>query len=289
MTAGDPRRAEEGVVLVNVLVVLAIAGGLVFLLIGAQEAALDRVSRAADAAIAEQIAIGAEASVVDALRRDLDTAPDTDHLAEPWARAVVQEEVALATGRFSVAVTDLQAKFDINRLAAPSLGTQEFAKRLFRALDLPEERVGDVIRLLRAVGRVDALDDLAAFGVPQETLDTLRPHVTALPVEGTINLNSVDPFLLGVMLQNDSHALQLVSRRSRQGFLTRGDLAAIGALRPENSGFQSNVWLVDVTAEAGSAATRLQTVLVRRNRLGVKGVDILSRRFVYDVPAPDTE
>ena len=80
------RKSDEGVVLINVLVVLAIAGGLMMLLITSQEAALDRVSRASDAATAEQIAMGAEASVVDALRRDLDTGPDTDHFSEPWAR-----------------------------------------------------------------------------------------------------------------------------------------------------------------------------------------------------------
>ena len=155
------RKSDEGVVLINVLVVLAIAGGLMMLLITSQEAALDRVSRASDAATAEQIAMGAEASVVDALRRDLDTGPDTDHFSEPWARSVIQEEVALATGRFSVGVTDLQAKFDINQLAQVTLGTQEFAKRLMVALNQPPETVTQIVRILSVLERVNALDDLA--------------------------------------------------------------------------------------------------------------------------------
>ena len=278
------RKSDEGVVLINVLVVLAIAGGLMMLLITSQEAALDRVSRASDAATAEQIAMGAEASVVDALRRDLDTGPDTDHFSEPWARSVIQEEVALATGRFSVGVTDLQAKFDINQLAQVTLGTQEFAKRLMVALNQPPETVTQIVRILSVLERVNALDDLASFGVSPVTLDALAPYVTALPGAGAINLNAVDPFLLTVMLQNRSQALQLVRLREAQGFLTLDDLATVGALRPQNSGFTSNAYLVDVTAQAGRAEIAMQSLILRRNKLGVKAVEIVQRRFIYSEP-----
>lgn len=279
------RSRETGVVLVNVLVILAIAGGLMVLLISNQEVALDRVSRAADASMVEQIALGAEASVVDALHRDLADAPETDHFDEPWAVSVAQDEVTLPTGRFSVSVTDLQAKFDINLLADLTAGTQEFARRLMVALDLPPETVNQIARILRAVGPIGSLDDLSAFGVPQDAITAMMPYVVALPVTGTINLNTVDPFLLGVMMQNKSQAAQLVRIRESRGSLSLDALRNVGALRPQNSGFTSNAFLVDILAETGTARIRLQSTVIRLNARGVQRVEILERRFIHDALA----
>lgn len=279
------RATDSGVVLINVLVVLAIAGGLMFLLIATQEAALDRVARASDAAIAEQIALGAEASVVDALRRDLDEAPDLDHLQEAWARGVIQDEVILPTGKFSVQVVDLQAKFDVNQLAGASVVTLEFGRRLMRALDLPPETADQIARILGVTQGVEKLDDLGDFGVSAEALSALAPYVGALPVSGTINLNTVDPFLLAVMLQNRGQAAQLIRLRTGRGYLTLADLNEANVIRPQNSGLVSNAYLVVVQAQAGTARIKMETVVVRTNLRGVKAVDITERRFVYDRPA----
>ena len=281
------RASEGGVVLVNVLVVLAIAGGLMLLLIGSQEASLDRISRSADASIAEQIALGAEASVLDALRRDLDDAPDIDHLNEVWAQSVIQEAVELPTGTFSVQVTDLQAKFDINQLAITTAGTQDFARRLMVAVEQPPEIANQIGRILGTIGRVADLRDLATYGIPETVLDALAPYVTALPVGGTINLNSVDPFLLSVMLQNQTQSRQVVRIRESRGHVSLQSLRDAGILRPQNSGFTSNVYLVDVLAESGTARLKLRTLMLRRNEPGLKAVEILERRIVYAAPPPE--
>lgn len=282
-----PREQDSGVVLVNVLVVLAIAGGLMLLLITSQDASVSRVSRSADASIAEQIAFGAEASVIDALRRDLDDAPEIDHLNEAWALGVIQDEVELPTGRFSVQVTDLQAKFDINQLAITTAGTQEFARRLMIALEQPPEIATQIGRILGAIGSVNDLRDLAAFGIPQSALDAMQPYVTALPAGGTINLNSVDPFLLTVMLQNTAQARQVVRMREARGFVSLEALRDAGVLRPQNSGFTSDVYRIDTLAEAGTARIEMQTVVLRRNAPGIKSVEILERRFDH-APLPET-
>ncbi len=280
----NQRKKDSGVVLVNVLVVLAIAGGLMVLLISSQEAALDRIARAADASVMTQIAMGAEASVVDALRRDLDDAPETDHFNEPWARSVIQDEVLLPTGRFSVQITDLQAKFDVNLLMDVTAGTQDFARRLMVAVEQPPEMANRIARVLAAIGPVAKLEDLENYGVTQETLAAIAPHVTALPVPGTINLNSVNPFLLNVMLKNRSQTAQLIRTRESRGALSREALRNVGALRPQNSGFTSNAYLVDILATVGEAQIRMQSVVIRRNARGEKAVEIVERRFLYEDP-----
>ncbi|MFT6676913.1 MAG: general secretion pathway protein K [Sulfitobacter sp.] len=285
----SPRSTDSGVVLVNVLVILAIAGGLMVLLISGQEAALDRVARSADASVAERIALGAEASVIDALRRDLDDAPDTDHFNEAWAKAVIQDQVTLPTGQFSVQITDLQAKFNINQLADRTAGTQEFARRLMIALKLPPETANQISRILGAVGQVRKVSDLQDFGVAPEAITALEPYVTALPIAGSINLNSVDPFLLNVMLRNQGQAAQLVRIRERRGSLSLAALRNVGALRPQNSGFTSHAYLVDILAQAGRAQIKMQSLILRENARGTKAVDLFERRFIHDQPDPATE
>lgn len=284
MSRAGHRTRESGVVLVNVLVVLAIAGGLMALLASSQRASISQAARSADAAVAERIALGAEASVVAALRRDMAEAPEVDHLREPWAASVIQERVDLPTGTFSVAVADLQGKYDVNQLADRTAGSQVFAARLMRALDLPAETAPAIGRILRATGPVGSLDDLAALGLPDRVLDRLAPHVTALPVPGTINLNSADPVLLSVMTQNEAQARRIVRLREREGGVTVAALREAGLLRPQNSGVTSDVWRVDVTAEAGSARLRLRAVLLRRDEDGVRSVSVLERRFLHDGP-----
>lgn len=274
------RHSNSGIVLVNVLVILAIAGALMLVLVNNQDANLKRISRSADASILEQIVFGAEASVIDALSTDLNIAPDADHLNEDWAKRVIQENVQLPTGRFSLQVSDLQARFNINQLAEVTATSQAFAQRLMTALDLPPETADQIARILKAIGPVSDPQDLAAFGIPQNALNTLAPHITALPIDTSINLNTVSPFLLSVMLQNKAQADQLIRIRQRQGEITRQTLQNTGTLRPQNSAFTSNAYLVDILAEAGSARMHLQSLILRQNTQNNKAITVLKRRLL---------
>lgn len=282
-------RNDSGVALINVLVLLAITSGLVVLLLRQQERGQDIVAQAAALVQAEQIALGAEASVLSALRADLETAPEVDHFDEPWA-AVIQDEVTLPDGQFSVEVRDRQAKFDINTLAAGTLGPQVLFHRLATALDIPEDAAQRIVQVLGFTGSLRRLSDLERFGITAETLDLLAPHVIALATPGLINLNTVDPVLLGVLLQNPGITAQLLRRRRAEGEISRQTLTDYGAVRPAMTGFGSHSWEVDILAESGPAAVRIQTVIQRRNDMFGKAIAVVTRQIVHD-PAPrdDTE
>lgn len=275
------RDPDVGVVLVNVLVIIALASAMVYLMLESEDVSLDRVARLADATQVEFLALGAEASVLDALRQDLNEHPDEDHFAEPWT-SVIQQETVLSTGRFSVAVTDVQGKYDINFLSGTGLGPVEVLARLLAATDQPVELAPRLAALVRRVYPVGDLQDLASFGVAKPVLDALAPYVTAYPAPGTVNLNSADPVLLEAMLNNRSIALRLVSARTRKGFITREDLVSAGGLRPENSGWTSNTFDVAVLAEVGRARLQLETRILRFQGLDTKSIGIVSRRIVTD-------
>ena len=109
------RDEEKGMILVNVLLFVAIASGLVLLMINREELALDQSLRSTDAARALAVARGGETSAIVALRRDLVTSPTIDHQGEDWAK--LQERGAkIDGGSFDLAIADAQGRFNINNV-----------------------------------------------------------------------------------------------------------------------------------------------------------------------------
>ena len=96
------REGEAGMILVNVLMFVAIASGLVLLLINREELALDRALRTREAARALAVVRGGELSAVVALRRDMVVAPMRTISPSPGRdcrRAVRRSRVAVSISR----------------------------------------------------------------------------------------------------------------------------------------------------------------------------------------------
>ena len=94
---------EQGMILVNVLMFVAIASGLVLLMINREEVALDRSIRSREAARALAIVRGGELSALSALQRDARVAPEADYPGEPWG-AIGENGIAIEGGRFDLAI-----------------------------------------------------------------------------------------------------------------------------------------------------------------------------------------
>ena len=94
------RRDREGMILLNVLLVMAVASVAVLVMIVAQDIQVQRGTRLRDAAQASAYARAGELSAVTVLRRDALTAAASDNLTEPWAQ-IGQEAIAVPGGRFS--------------------------------------------------------------------------------------------------------------------------------------------------------------------------------------------
>ena len=110
------RRDEEGMILVNVLMFVAIAAGLVLLMINREELALDRGLRTREAARALAIVRGGELSAVVALRRDAEQSPEVDHVGEPWAK-LSESGAPIEGGSFDLAIADAEGRLTSIRCA----------------------------------------------------------------------------------------------------------------------------------------------------------------------------
>ena len=132
------REPEKGVVLINVLVILALTASVVYAMISLSDLAILRSQRFSAAGQALALISGGEASAIVALRRDVTDAPQTDNLREPWA-LVGQQEVPIAGGTFALQIADAQAKFNLNNLPQSGALGAQMLQRIVALLDLPAD------------------------------------------------------------------------------------------------------------------------------------------------------
>lgn len=268
---------DGGIILVNVLVALALGAALVVLMFTSQDNLIDRTRRASAASQAEALALGGEASVVAALRRDMIVAPDTDNFTEDWA-LIQQDKVQLETGAFEVRISDAQALYDVNQLAESGLAqTQTFTLLLAQAGLSPQ--VGQqIIRQLQSsgpIGDIAELRDLAP-----DVRAALAERITALPIKGSVNVNTAPETVLSAVFGNAAAAARVIALRDRKGFITPDDLARIGILAGGGAQFTSDVFDATVTAEIDGAVVTLTSRILRLHRTPQESdIRVIARRF----------
>lgn len=257
-------RDQEGMILVNVLLFVAIASGILLLMISAEDSGLERGLRMREAARAQAIARGAEISAVVALRRDAVVAPDTDNRSEPWA-TLAEKGAPIEGGTFDLAIADAQGRFNINALAKPdpvALGT---LGKIATAVGMTPEQAEKAAAAIRVAGPVSDLRPLAALGLPNEQLLRLAGLVTALPYDTKINLNAAGEDMIAVLTGDAMAARRIVSLRDRQGYLTAADLASLNVAMPQGAGLASNLFWVRSRVRIGDTSQQLTSLIARRD------------------------
>ena len=251
-------KRQRGVALITAILIMALITTLTFSLEWDNALDLRRtyVSMYREEAI--QAALGAESWVLTILRQDREDS-DTDHLGEIWASEL--PVLPLGSGGDSIQgeifgeIIDLQGRFNINNLIdgegkvdQPSL---EQLQRLLSALGLDVRIAGiaadwidsdrdagfpdgaedaiytGLIPPYRAANRtISSTSELAALdGIDKATLDTLLPHIAALPGRTSINVNTATAAVLQSLDENLTAAdvERLLSEREATGFSDIGN------------------------------------------------------------------
>jgi general secretion pathway protein K len=259
------RDNERGMILVNVLMFVAIASGLVLLMIDREELALDRALRTREAARAQAVVRGGELSALVALRRDAAEQPDFDAASEPWG-ALSESGAPIEGGSFDLAIADAEGRFNLNTLmggqAAPVILFQEIA----RTVGLDDDQTLKAIGYIRAAGPVTDLRPLRFAGLDAAKLAQLHGLVTALPGETAINLNAASPEMLALLFRDPVVADRLVRTRERQGQLTVKDLTDQNVTMPPGTSFRSNSFWVRTRATIGDTVQQGATLIQRRQQ-----------------------
>lgn len=258
-----PREQERGMILVNVLMFVAIASGLVLLMINREELALDRGLRTREAARALAVVRGGELSAITALRRDAMLAGDVDHQGEPWAR-LSESGAPIAGGTFDLAIADAEGRFNINAVRTGEAGSLVLFQTIGHEAGLTPEQIVAAVEYVRLSGPVTDLRPLRLAGVEPAKADRLERLVTALPGTTALNLNAADEEMLRILFRDPLVAARLAAVRARQGYLTLKDLSDQNVTMPWGASFRSNTFWVRTRATIGSTSQQAATLIQRR-------------------------
>ncbi|MFJ6023496.1 general secretion pathway protein GspK [Brevundimonas sp. NPDC092305] len=268
------RDDRRGMILLNVLIVVAIAAAAVTVMIVAQDMQVRRAIRLHDAAQAQAYGRAGELSAVVALRRDALTAPTIDTLDEPWA-AIGQQAISIPGGEFALTIADEQARFNINSVARGDAVSAYALLNIAEAAGVPRPTIELIALTISTLGPLRDDGPLRTAGVDPAELQRLAPYVTFLPADARVNLNTADRALLEILLQDPAAVRRVIDARSRGGLRQEEAMAfSAGGLL----GVTSDHFRVDTTVRVGDVVRRTSSVIERKPGLEGPAVTVISRR-----------
>ncbi len=242
---------QRGVAVITALLIMALVTTLTYSLEWDNSLDLRRTIVMMNRDQAVQVALGAESWIQSILRQDLEDS-DADHLGEIWASDL--PGLPIDGGEVFGAIEDLQGRFNLNNLLDQNgeVDEQSFNQfqRLLVALDIDPRFAGmaadwldanqdalfpdgaedsiytGLIPPYRAANQIlSSASELAALeGIDKASMDTLLPHVTALPGRTPINVNTATAAVLQSLDENltVADAERLISERGESGFADIG-------------------------------------------------------------------
>lgn len=269
---------QSGVVLINVLAIIAVASSVAYMMITLQGTAIHRSQRFSEAAQAAAYARGGETSAIVALRRDGREAPQSDHYGEPWA-ALAERDAPIGNGTFSLTIEDAQSRFNVNTLERGGILALRTLEKIVTALELPVEVAQRIAERVLTTGPLESLGALRDGTLNAAVVARLSPLVTALPDDSTkVNINTASEGLIAILLDNPVAARVLISRRERRGYLTDEDIKRTGVLLPPGVGTTSSFFRVTVAVRIGETQQQLSSLLARRQVDGRPDVVAIARQ-----------
>lgn len=279
MAARDP---QDGVVLINVLVMLALASSVLYAMISLSDLSIARSQRFSEAGQAQALIAAGEASLIAALARDMAEAPQTDNLSEPWAQ-IAQEPIAIAQGSFALTIQDAQSRINLNSNAIRGAFGAQVLDRVGQALTLPPDVAARIVARLAQQQPLDRLEDLIfQAGLTAQEVDQLSEFLTVLPRSTDVNLNTASPGVIGAMAEDPDQAASLVAIRDRNGLLTAEDVADAQQVLLPGTGFTSSWFRVTVTVQVGRTAQQSIALIQRAAEPGERpGVAVVARETPF--------
>ncbi len=271
------RAPDGGVVLINVLVILALSSTLVFAMLRLSDSAITRSQRYSDAGQGLALIAGGEATAIAALRRDMRDAPGTDHLGEPWM-AAAQDQIDIEGGNFSLAIADAQARFNLTNALRGGPDDLQVLQKILAELALPDNVGLRILARLTDPAPLLSMQDLAAAGISAEDLQRLSTLVTVLPKPSAININTMPDAMFAVLAGNPVQARLLQGIRARKGQLTSADLLAAGLILTPQAGMQSSFFTVTTRVTIGRATQARESLLYRFAKAGQTAQVVVAAR-----------
>lgn len=280
------RDRDAGVILMNVLVVLALAATIVHVMLTLADLAITRSQGFRDAGEGLALVRGAEQFAIAALRRDMIEAPETDNAAEAW-KSLEQAAIDIPGGTFELRLDDAQGLLNLNALVEGETWGEETLQALGEAAGLPEPVVARILSSLENSGPLRRIEDLMQrAGLSPAEVAKLGALATALPGDAEVNINAAPVELISLLIGSPVQARMLVSKRDDAGFLTPEDIETAQVILPSGVGYRSNLYRLRTTARIGATLQSFESLLMRRRGADGPEVVVIERRNAAAGVAP---
>ncbi|MCF7200854.1 type II secretion system minor pseudopilin GspK [Pseudomonas oligotrophica] len=316
-------RAQRGVALITVLLVVALVTVVSASMVARQQLAIRVAGNQLQARQAWHYALGGEALAAAILRRDLRDGGQQnagiDHPGEAWAQP--RPAYAVDGGEIRLRIEDLAGRFNLNSLVkngqADAAGVEQF-RRLLARLQISEpyaERLVDWLDADQEPSAAEGAEDGAyqlaetpyraanrrlfdlselrlLLGMREEDFQRLAPHVAALPDEAVLNVNTASALVLsslGDALTPGAAEALVVQRNSAPFTDTAAFLAqpAMAGTTLQGTAIAVGSQFFQVTSEVHLGDRRLALVsLLQREQDG--GVRVLWRNLGQPPRLPAT-
>jgi type II secretory pathway component PulK len=274
------RPADQGVVLVTILIVMALCVTVIVAMTTRSEQATRATGQGLAAAQAHALLAAGEESALSALALDLRTAPLFDGPGEPWAR-VAQQDTTLSLGQFNLQIWDEAARFNLNALTDSTPAARQVLADIVAAAALPPEVAARIAAALAGGRMLLQTGDLAArAGLSAGEIAALQPLVTCNPViDRPINVNTAPEPVLSAALRNPALTQRLLDRRATD-LLTPAVMREMGVILPSGLTLRSDFFGLRAEATVGAVTVRSAALLHRwTDRDGTPHVVIAGRRL----------
>ncbi|HEY3645861.1 MAG TPA: type II secretion system minor pseudopilin GspK [Gammaproteobacteria bacterium] len=293
-TASD--RRQRGIALITALVVVAIATGMAAAIIWRTGLDTRRTATLVQGDQAMEYALGAEAWAEQILARDGRKHPNVTALDQTWAQQL--PPLPVDGGQIQGKIEDLQGRFNINNVTTPA-GAAQFG-RLLTALGQDPTLAAAVAQWMTTNGANtggDATDDyysrlqpayltgqmnmqsiselLLVKGFTPAVYAQVSPYLCALPVSAgggagagsLVNLNTASGPVMETLSQDMTVDVvsQVIGERGSRELSQTSPPQAISAFKLTGQTYDSNYFLVTVTAQIGTTHVTLYSLLYRNN------------------------
>jgi general secretion pathway protein K len=315
------RARQRGVALITVLLVFALATVIAAEMLRRSQLGVRSFGNLMATRQAYYYALGGEAFARQLLTQDvLDGLGSVDHLQEPWARMGEQPAFEIEHGTMSVAVTDLQGRFDLNSVIDNSgaVNQQGFGQfqRLLAELRLNANYASEWLDWIdddqqaSANGAEDAEysgnrtadrpeSDISALrqlrSMKPEDYERLARHVAVLPklmpsaqgqpvpVVAPLNANTADAATLRAIL-GQAVAAQVLAKQKSGGYKNTADVPSGGTGQAD---VKSGFYEIRVTVNYDNRWQRLRTMVWRDSHSGATTVLSRARSPLSDDDSDD--
>ena len=245
--------SQQGLALITVLMIFAIASVLAIAMVERQSLDMQRSSTLFTVQQAREFVLGAEEAVKTGLYLSWKQEKKTDHLQQEWAK---ERRFPLQPGTVYIRIQDAQGRFNLNTLSSKANNHARQQQRFINLLNLlgadpaiaqattqwlsPDSQVDTLYQNYEPPYRAayqncqHTSELMLVQGMTLALYQRLEPYIACLPITASLNINTASAMVLAALSSELTlaQANAIIQQRGNQGFSEVDDFMQLPEIKP---------------------------------------------------------